>query len=228
MILTNLGQVALRQGQHDRAISYHERSLAIALEIGDRDVEANAFTNLGLVAGEQGQYGVAQRYYQHGLEVRRELGDRSREALVLHHLGALALLQGEFHTAESYYRQALTIREELGQPHYQVEDWAGLALAALRQGDRGAAHAWAAQLLEDWTGSPTFEKADEPMRALYFAWQVCQELQLAQAGEILAAAVEVLQTYLDDHPDPEMQAAYLRQQYHREFWAAWLAAKSPD
>jgi len=44
---------------------------------------------------------------------------------------------------------------------------------------------------------------------------------LAQVDEVLAAAAQVLQTYLDNHPDPEAQAVYLQQPHHQALWTAW-------
>ena len=227
MMLTNLGRVAWHQGQHDRAIEYHRQSLDIARETGGRDVEVNALTNLGLVTEQLGRYGEAEIYYERSLDVRQEMSDRSGEGITLNHLGAAALLQSAFRLAESYYRQALAIRQELGQSHYQAEDWAGLALAALRGGDRTAAQAWAEQLLAAWAANPTFDKAEEPMRALYFTWQVCRELEWAQADDILAAAGNMLQSYLDNHPDREAQSVYLQQPYHRALWQA-RSAQAPN
>ncbi len=61
------------------------------------------------------------------------------------------------------------------------------------------------------------------MQAFHFTWQVCQALGLAQADAILAAAAQVLQTYLDNHPDPAAQAMYLQQPHHQPLWAAWQA-----
>jgi len=226
--LQNLGVVAYDLGQYDSALAYYEQSLVLAQEISDRAAEGLMLTNLGRVVWHQGQHDRAISYHERSLSIVRELGDRSEEGIILNRLGAVALLRAEFQQAERYYRQAMTIREELGQVHHQVEDWAGLALALLRQGNLDAAQAWAEQLLTVWAGNPTFERADEPMRALYFTWQVWQELGWPQANELLAAAAAVLQTDLDNHPDPEMQAAYLRQPYHRDFWAAWLARKSSD
>ncbi len=109
----------------------------------------------------------------------------------------------------------------VAQPHYLVEDWAGLALVAVRQGDLETAGAYADQLLAAWADNPTFEGADHPMRAFHFTWQVCQALGLAQADDVLGAAAQVMQTYLDNHPDPAAQAVYLQQPHHQPLWAAW-------
>ena len=59
------------------------------------------------------------------------------------------------------------------------------------------------------------------MRAFHFTWQVFQGLGLAQVDEVLAAAAQVMQTCLDNHPDPAAQALYLQQPHHQALWATW-------
>jgi tetratricopeptide (TPR) repeat protein len=221
--LNNLGTVAYALGQYDRAIEYYQQSLVIRQEIGDRAGAGLTLNNLGLVAYDQGQYDQAMGYYEQGLVIFQEIGDRAVEGVTLNNMGTLALAQSAFHQAHGYYQQALTIRQELNQPHYLIDDWAGLALLALQQGDLEMAQAYTTSLLAAWAGNPTFEGAEHPMRAFHFTWQVCQALGLAQADEILATAAQVMQTYLNNLPDPATQAVYLRQPHHQALWAAWQA-----
>ena len=223
LALHNLGNAARYQGQYDRAKGYFEQSLVIVQEIGDREGAGKALNNLGNVIHAQGQYDQALDYYEQSLVIFQEIGNRAAEGVTLNNLGTLALAQSAFHQAQNYYRQALTIRQELNQPHYLVDDWAGLALLASQQSDLETAQAYTDQLLAAWAGNPTFEGAEHPMRAFHFTWQVCQALGLAQADEVLAAAAQVLQTYLDNHPDPATQAVYLRQPHHQALWRAWQA-----
>ena len=82
--------------------------------------------------------------------------------------------------------------------------------------------------MSPWVDAHTFEGAGEPMRAFHFTWQVCQGLGLAQADDVLAAAAQVLQTYLDNQPDPEAQAVYLQQTHHQSLWAAWQARQEKE
>jgi tetratricopeptide (TPR) repeat protein len=221
--LNNLGFAAYSQGQYDRAIDCYEQSLVISQEIGSRGAEGDTLNNLGLVTYSQGDHGRAMGYYEQSLAIRQEIGDRDGEGGTLNNLGAVALARSAFQQARTYYQRALTLRQELDQPQYLVEDWAGLALVALRQSDLETAGVYAGQLLPAWADNPTFEGAAHPMRAFHFTWQVCQGLGLAQADEVLTSAAQVQQTYLEDHPDPAAQAAYLRQPHHRPMWAAWQA-----
>ena len=230
-MLNNLGEVAYAQGQYDEAIDYYEQSLVIAQEIGDQDGESITLMNLGVMAYARGQYARAIDHNKESLRIRQKIGDRDGEGEVLNNLAALALIQLAFQQAQNYYRQALIIRQELNQPHFIIEDWAGLALAALLQGDLETAQAYADQLLTAWTGNPAFEGTEHPVRAFHFAWQVCRGLEMSQADEVLAAATQVMQTYLDNQPDPAAQTVYLQQPHHQALWQAWQAqqeGKPPD
>ena len=59
------------------------------------------------------------------------------------------------------------------------------------------------------------------MRTLYFTWQVCRDLALAEVDGVLNAAGNALQRWMGDHPDREAQSLYLQQPYHRALWDAW-------
>ena len=58
--------------------------------------------------------------------------------------------------------------------------------------------------------------------------RVPRGVQLAQADEVLASAAQVLQTYLDNQPDPAAQAVYLQQPHHQALWAAWQARQGKE
>ncbi|MCP4406536.1 MAG: tetratricopeptide repeat protein [Gammaproteobacteria bacterium] len=219
--LNNLGQVAYNQGLYANARDYYERSLVIRHEIGERAGEGSTLSNLGRVAYSQGLYADARDYYEQSLLIIREIGNRAWEGRTLNYLGALALAEAAFQQAQTVYKQSSTIRKELNQPRLLVEDLAGLALVAFRQNDLELAQMYADQLLVVWASNPTFRGMEHPMWALHFIWQVCEGLELVQADDVLAAAAGVMQTYLDNQPDPEAQAVYLQQRHHQPLWAAW-------
>ena len=51
-------------GNYAQAQEYHEKALAIRLEIGDRKGEAADYGNLGTVFQSLGNYDKAQEYYK--------------------------------------------------------------------------------------------------------------------------------------------------------------------
>ena len=67
-------------GNYNQAQGYHEKALAIRLEIGDRKGEAASHGNLGTVFQSLGNYAQAQEYHEKALAIRLEIGDRKGEA----------------------------------------------------------------------------------------------------------------------------------------------------
>ena len=68
----------------------HRESLAIKIEIGNREGEAISLNNLGLIAEKRGDLDGAERLYRESLAIDREIGDREGEAKVLGNLGVIA------------------------------------------------------------------------------------------------------------------------------------------
>ena len=219
-VLNNLGLASERQGLYAQSATFLQQSLVIFEEIGHRPGRSAVLANLGDVAFAQKQYDVAIRYYEQGRQIAQESSFLIIVGIILNNLGAVALAKAEFEQAQAYYQQALTLRQELNQPQYWVEDWAGLALTALRMGRRQAAQTYAHELLSAWADNRVFTGAEHPLRAFHFMWQVCAELGLVEADDVLATAVNLIQTHLDNHPDATAQAIYLQQPHHQALWSA--------
>jgi CHAT domain-containing protein len=100
--------------QYLKAIEYHQESLAIAREIGDRGSEANILNSLGVVYGSLGQDLKEIEYHQQSLAIKREIGDRSGEASSLDNLGVVYGSLGQYSKAIDYHEQSLAIKREIG------------------------------------------------------------------------------------------------------------------
>ena len=74
--LGNLGLAYDSLGEYRKAIEYHEQSLEISREIGDRSGEGTSLGNLGLAYDSLGEYRKAIEYHEQYLEISREIGDR--------------------------------------------------------------------------------------------------------------------------------------------------------
>ncbi|MFB8792018.1 MAG: tetratricopeptide repeat protein [Potamolinea sp.] len=111
--LTSLGNAYDSQGQYQQAIDYHQQSLEIEREIGNRRGIAISLNNLGNAYNSQGQYQQAIDYYQQSLEITREIGDRRGIAISLMGLGNAYNSQGQYQQAIDYYQQSLEITREI-------------------------------------------------------------------------------------------------------------------
>ena len=92
--LGNLGIAYYSLGDYERAIDFHQQSLDIAREIGDRLGEANALGNLGVAYHSLGDYERAIDFHQQSLDIDRQTGDRRGESNALGNLGNGVLFLG--------------------------------------------------------------------------------------------------------------------------------------
>ncbi|XP_020912958.1 tetratricopeptide repeat protein 28 [Exaiptasia diaphana] len=84
-------------GEYHKAIENYEKTLAIAKEISDRQVEGAAYGNLGVVYQSFGEYHKAIEYYEKGLSIAKEIGDRKGERTAYGNLGIAFNSLGEYH-----------------------------------------------------------------------------------------------------------------------------------
>ena len=113
-VLRSLGNAYNSLGQNQIAIDCHQQSLAIFIEIGDRNGEANCLGNLGNAYQSLGQYQKAINYYQQSLDIFIEIGDRNGEANFLNNLGGAYQSLGQYQLAIDYCQQSLAITREIG------------------------------------------------------------------------------------------------------------------
>ncbi len=133
-----LGSVAFKRGELSTANEYHEESLALFRELGDRHGEATSLGNLGLVAFDRGELSTAQEYYEESLALFRELGDRHGEATSLGNLGNLAFKRRELSAAQEYLEESLALRRELGDRHGEATSLGNHGNVALKRGELSA------------------------------------------------------------------------------------------
>jgi len=140
-----LGTVGLAYnllGQVDRAIAYHERTLQIVRDIGDRQAEGAVLGNLGNACRNLGQVDRAIDYYKQTLAIHREVGDRQGEGFSLGNLGIAYALLGQMERAIRFNEQALEIVHEIGDRRCEALNLGnlGIAYAALGQLEQAIAY----------------------------------------------------------------------------------------
>ena len=111
VVQLRLGQIALYEGDYERARTAFVACLPGLRVQGGRSFFADGVVRLADVAREQGDYGEATTLYAEGLAVYRELGDQWLPAIawVLSRLAAIALEQGEWTAAHDHLVESLDI-----------------------------------------------------------------------------------------------------------------------
>ncbi|WP_083617834.1 tetratricopeptide repeat protein, partial [Planktothrix serta] len=109
-----LGNASYLLGQYSQAIKYHEKSLEIVQEIGDRRGIAASLGNLGNAYDSLGQYQRAIDFHQQSLEIEQEIGNRRGVAASLGSLGNAYQSLGQYQRAIDFHQQSLEIKQEIG------------------------------------------------------------------------------------------------------------------
>jgi predicted ATPase/DNA-binding CsgD family transcriptional regulator len=147
-VLSGAGTMAWLQGDLAAAIRWHEQSLALSREIGDRAGEAFALNNLGVQAMESGNYQAANASCEASLALARAEGEPRLELLALHNLGHIAWLRGEPGRAAARLDETLALARELGEVGLVASGLSALAHAMFDLDDYGRSVAYFRESLE--------------------------------------------------------------------------------
>jgi len=110
----NIGGLHHERGEYQKALEYHEKSLKLSKEIGNRRSEGHNLLCIGKAYYRLGQFKRATEYTERALEILSEIGDRRNEGGVHGDLGHLYRDQGNYEKAKQHFGQALEIFEEIG------------------------------------------------------------------------------------------------------------------
>jgi tetratricopeptide (TPR) repeat protein len=138
--LTQLGLIARRQADYERAKEWHRQALALcpgdtACSLEEATVAAQTLNDLGIVHRQQGDFDEARVCYERALELSRQSGNRIGEAEVLTSLGVVAYYQRDFAEALHYHQRALEIRRAVGDRAGEGMSLYSFAQVNLEMGD---------------------------------------------------------------------------------------------
>ena len=110
----NIGLVLHNQGNYEKALEYHEKSLKIRQEIGDKKGIGDCYSNIGIIYKIQGNYEKALEYHEKNLKIKQEIGDKRGMGISYNNIGNIYTEQGNYEMALEYYEKSLKIRQEIG------------------------------------------------------------------------------------------------------------------
>ncbi len=150
--LTGAGSLAFMQGDFRAASTFHEGSLALHRQMGDRQSVAYAANNLANTAVQLGDHARARELYVETMALVHEAGDMRGVAFGSINLADVATRQGDYAAAQELYEQALATIRELGDRWMEAFAMDTFGRATSRAGDREAArslHVEALAILEE-------------------------------------------------------------------------------
>ena len=124
-MLSNLGMVALGEGQLDEAQALTDEALAMAASVGGRWAQALLAYNAGAVREAQGAAAEALALLERSRAQFQRLGDRWGQAIALVHLGLMAARQADYARAQTLVREALAMQQA------EADGWGAAAALAL-------------------------------------------------------------------------------------------------
>jgi tetratricopeptide (TPR) repeat protein len=128
--LNGLGNVAIAEGDLDRAAPLFEELLTLSRKTNNRQAIAIAVNNLGIVAAQQGNLARAEALLEESLALDRERGDKNGIAYSLINIGGLLVARGDTVRAVRFLQDGLTAGLEIGLKDFLVaEGLAGLGAA---------------------------------------------------------------------------------------------------
>jgi predicted ATPase/uncharacterized protein HemY len=134
-------RLAWRQGDHQAARTWYERSLARAEALAARPIQVEALSGLGLIAQVNlGEYEAAHHHFQRALELARECEDKALVAQSLRLLGALYVEYSRYQEAKRCYEESAALHAELEDFHGRAKSLLNLATVLTYLGELEEAH----------------------------------------------------------------------------------------
>ncbi len=131
--LYGAGTLAFIQGDRETALPLHTESLAIARELADPLLEADALIGLARVALLDGDARVMEQRARASLEAVRAAGDQKRSATALHHV--VEALRRQRPGAAERFHESLELAAELKNARLIAYCLLGLAHVAASRGE---------------------------------------------------------------------------------------------
>ena len=110
-------------------MEYHQQSLSIAEDIGDKEAKGHAYMSIGGVYLALGDFNKAMQYYQKSLSIAKELGVYCCQGPLYGDLGNVYCSLGDLETAIEYFQKFLRIAEDTGKKECQVTAYLSLGLS---------------------------------------------------------------------------------------------------
>jgi non-specific serine/threonine protein kinase len=200
--LNSSGMVRRELNDDERSRALYAEGVAVAREIGARDLLLSLLNNTAELSRGRGDYARARVLYEEALAERGNARDSGR-AVVVFNLGLVAFAQGDHARAHSFFSESLQICKEIGDKLGSVSALEGLAGVYGVRGEParaarlfGAADAFHKVVnspiqggdLADYERFVAGTRAAMTPEAFEAAWSEGRSLSLEQAIELALAA----------------------------------------
>jgi tetratricopeptide (TPR) repeat protein len=176
-----------RQRDFDAARTDAERSLELAVGVGDSQRAADAYFQASLVAERTGQWLLARFYGEEARSLYDEAVDRVSVARLLNNLGGIDFLLGNVDQAVAQLKQSISLSLEAGSDADAAQAINSLAQIHLRTGDAPLAEEQARHALRMLEGRLDFV-AETANAELVLGRALVAQSRFEEAAEAFSAA----------------------------------------
>jgi predicted ATPase/DNA-binding XRE family transcriptional regulator len=133
--LAAAGQLAFMQGDHETAITMHNRRLPIHRQVADKRGLAETLSHLAMAMMLSDDYQQAEALVEESLSLYREMDDLYGIAVSLNSMGTQARSRREYARAIALFEESLALFEQIGNQYESIHPISSLGQVAYEQGD---------------------------------------------------------------------------------------------
>jgi len=111
---TGMGIIYWYQGFFDKAIEYHNKNIAICLELNDENGVASGYGNIAIIFDERGDLDNALLYYSKALVIFEKEKQAKHTAACLDNMSLVYKQKKEYKTALDFNTRSYKLRESIG------------------------------------------------------------------------------------------------------------------
>lgn len=142
-ILDNIGNLYVRQEEHEKSLVYFHRGLAIAEQLDSKRLLAKSYSSMTSSYRKLRQDSLAFAYVQRGLAIAREINAKVQIASLLNSSGWLYLSAGQVAKSKAALLEALALSQEIGHRFLETECLFSLAHLHNEEAEYAAANDYA-------------------------------------------------------------------------------------
>ncbi|MBX0310870.1 MAG: tetratricopeptide repeat protein, partial [Sulfurihydrogenibium sp.] len=118
-IYNKIGLILKEMGCLNAALLYHSKSLSLAKELGDTDMQGAILNNIAMIYKNKGELDKALSYYEESLSLRTNEKDK---ATTYNNIATVYDNKGDYQKAVEYFQKAIEIHEKYGDYHSASHD----------------------------------------------------------------------------------------------------------
>jgi tetratricopeptide (TPR) repeat protein len=108
-IYSRIGQILENMDNLDDALTYYNKSLSLAKDLGNTDIQAIALKGIASIYDQKGELDKALGYYQEYLSLEK---NKEEKALIYNNIAIIYDRKGDYQKAIEYFKKAIEVAEK--------------------------------------------------------------------------------------------------------------------